>query len=113
MLSLIDMSGMDGVGEFSVIELVDGKADGLRHVVRQGCTGRVLAFLWSAYRDVRRRGEPARPSVYILVGPNDAGLSVPHRTVQWAAGCSSPPPPPVLVRQLDVPVVGLRVGALP
>lgn len=81
-LNPIDMSGTDGVGEFSVIELVDGKADGLRHVVRQGCTGRVLAFLWSAYRDVRKRGELARPGVYILVGPNDASLSAPHRTVR-------------------------------
>lgn len=70
---------MDRASEFYTIELVDGIADGLRRVTRKGWTGQVLAFPRLAYRDVRKRGELARPGVYVLVGPNGGSLSMPHR----------------------------------
>lgn len=51
----------------------------MRRVTRKGWTGQVLSFPRLAYRDLRRRGELARPGVYVLVGPNSGSLSKPHR----------------------------------
>ncbi|MFJ8248704.1 DUF4357 domain-containing protein [Streptomyces sp. NPDC094466] len=78
-MNLVDMSRTDDASEFYTIELVDGVADGLRRVTRKGWTGEVLAFPRLAYRDVRGRGELARPGVYVLVGPNDGSLSKPYQ----------------------------------
>ncbi|BAJ30528.1 hypothetical protein KSE_47480 [Kitasatospora setae KM-6054] len=73
------MPGKDHAREFYTVELVDGAAAGLRRVTRRGWTGHVLAFPRLAYREVRERGELARPGVYVLVGPNGDSLAKPHR----------------------------------
>ncbi|MFJ1752104.1 DUF4357 domain-containing protein [Kitasatospora sp. NPDC088134] len=78
-MNLVDMSRIGRVGEFYTVELVDGAAGGLRRITRRGWTGQVLAFPRLAYRDVRARGELARPGVYVLVGPNGGSLAMPHR----------------------------------
>ena len=56
------------------IFLVDGTPQGLRLVERMSWTGSFLAFARADFPSVRARPEVSRTGVYVLVGPDPAGL---------------------------------------